>query len=548
VRGSVLRERTRHAAVLTRDVLASDGTRLGEAPGLEELEELSDLDVAAYSTFTTSGPSEVLAAARARLDDRSLVPAPRIEIGESAMIFSSTTALARLFGRADRWGWTDTGVAHQHVGAVIHGDLHRTRFRRDDAGFDSPEDETFELDQSGAPMPVATEPIPVTIILPREPPPSAGYPVLIIGHGLGSSRHAMVTFAEPLTEAGYALVGIDMEGHGTRFDPDDRVNNTSMIAGSFAGDSEMPDGFGDLTGPITTLALLEGLQNLSAVRDSFRQSVLDLSQLAIALRTGAVDGLDAKLDATHLAYLGESFGSVIGGVLAGVEPEIELYVLDVGGGGIIDIIVPASPLLSSLLVPLGRSVYGIEGSFDRFHPVVALVQALLDPADPLTYAPHYFRDRLGTGPRHVVVIETMHDELLSNVGTDALARAGGFGLLEPYYAPIEGVPVVPSPASGNVEGQTGMIVQYAPATHGANWSTDVGVRHFHPVEQDGEFVPLPDSIPIRNPVRETFEQVIELLRSHREGTPILKSTLAPRHDFDDDGIEDDRDPEPYVPG
>jgi hypothetical protein len=175
------------------------------------------------------------------------------------------------------------------------------------------------------------------------------------------------------------------------------------------------------------------------------------------------------------------------------------------------------------------------------------VQALLDPADPLTYAPHYFRDRIAATPRNVVIIEVMDDELMSNVGTDALARAGGFGLLDPFYSPIEGVPPVPSPATANVEGQTGIVVQYAPATHGANWSSASGVRHFYPPEREGEFVTLPDSITIRNPIRETFAQVIETLRSHREGVPTVRTTLAPVHDFDDDGLLDGEDPDPHRP-
>lgn len=563
--GSVLSERTRYAAVLTREVRASDGSRIGAASALDQLDGDAldpisglDVDVAAFALFTTAGPSEGLVAARARLDDRSQVARPSIEIGPDSLVFSSTTALDRLLGRPERdesgrvrWGWTATGVAHEHVGAVAQGLLHRTRFRRDDTGDDGPEDETFELDAGGAPMPVAAEPIPVTVILPRSAPPEAGYPALILGHGLGASRHAMLTFAEPLTQAGYALVGIDMESHGSRWSPLDEENNTAMVAESFVGDAEMPDGFGDRTGPITTLDLLEGLQNLSAVRDSFRQSVLDISQLAIALRSGAVDGLGAKLDASRLAYLGESFGAVIGGVLAGIEPEIDLYILNVGGGGVIDLIIPRSPILSSLLVPLGRSVYEIEGTFDRFHPVVGFAQMLIDPADPLTFAPHYFQDRLGVGPRHIVVLEVIQDELMSNIGTEALGRAGGFGLLDPSYAAIDGVESVASPASGNVAGQTGVIVQYAPATHGANWSSDTGMRRFAPEDSDGERPVLPASIQIRNPIRETFEQVIEILETHKDGPPSVRTTAAPRHDFDDDGVTDEEERaagrNPYMP-
>ena len=83
----------------------------------------------------------------------------------------------------------------------------------------------------------------------------------------------------------------------------------------FTGDPELRDGFGDATGPVSTLAFLRGFVALSAVRDSIRQSVLDLGMLARLLRrkdldlsalAGAYGGAAPKIDASHLAYLGES--------------------------------------------------------------------------------------------------------------------------------------------------------------------------------------------------------------------------------------------------
>ena len=44
------------------------------------------------------------------------------------------------------------------------------------------------------------------------------------------------------------------------------------------------------------------------------------------------------LDTRHVAYIGESFGTVVGTLFAAIEPAIDLYVLDVPGGGILDLL------------------------------------------------------------------------------------------------------------------------------------------------------------------------------------------------------------------
>src|SRR4029079_6717236 len=104
----------------------------------------------------------------------------------------------------------------------------------------------------------------------------------------------------------------------------------------------------------TTFDFFEGFTNVAAVRDSIRQSALDLERLAQLLRDPTIDltplRANAKLDTSHLAYLGESFGTVVGTVFAAIEPDIDLYVLDVPGGGLRDLLRPLTPGLRSRAV------------------------------------------------------------------------------------------------------------------------------------------------------------------------------------------------------
>ena len=62
----------------------------------------------------------------------------------------------------------------------------------------------------------------------------------------------------------------------------------------------------------------------------------DQIQLIIDLRR-AVDILlaDPEVDPDRIAYLGVSYGGMIGGLLAGVEERLVAYVLEVGNGGLV---------------------------------------------------------------------------------------------------------------------------------------------------------------------------------------------------------------------
>ena len=586
--GELLREGTQYAAFLTSDVHDTGGVSLHASTALDQIASASDrwqstaaaklaLDddrIVGLAAFTTQHATAPLVAARTAMDSQ---PAPVLAFANPDIIFSGTTALDGLCGHATRWTdgpraglerWGNdnaTGMAHDHVGVIGTGTITIVRFRGDDTGTDGPEDETFSLDANGVPRVVAVEPIPITFILPAAPPPATGYPVAIYGHGLGAGRDQLLSFAEPLTAQGYAVVGIDMFGHGSRYDPTDLRNNLANQIPGFNGTANMPDGFGDTTGLATTFAFFEGFLNVAAVRDAIRQSALDLGRVVEVLRSPGLDlsalagpGSSAPLlDTRHLTYLGESFGTVVGTLFAAIEPHIDLYVLDVPGGGILDDILPNSAEIGSLALPFIDTTYKPAGRMDRFSPLIGVMQAVIDGADPLSYAPHVMADRFSVdgsplGPRSIILLEVVGDQVLANAGTEALARGLGVDVLTPDLAPPVGLVEVASPIAGNRDGYTAVLVQYAPATHGANWSSETGVLRYLPNfptdDPDNPFPMLPAPITIANPIYETLAQVVDILQTHQAGQPPrVTSTLAPVADFDDDGVPDSSDPAPYDP-
>ena len=555
-KGVVLREGTRYAAVLTRDVEDADGHALAAMPPLAELParwettaaaqaELAEShELAGLTVFTTQHARGPLIAARELIGDAAAVAPPVLEVPDAGLVFTGME-LDALFGVAERdaggaeiLGWSNpTGMAHDHVAAVVTGTITIARFRRDDTGDDTPTDETFDVDASGTPRLIAVEPIPITFIFPVGSAPDTGWPIAIIGHGLGASRHAMLSFAEPLTRAGFALVAIDLEGFGSRQDPDDVSNNSAGFHEAFSGDAALRDGFGDLTGFGTQLTFLEDFLNFSATRDSVRQSVLDLGRVVELLRLDPAlpaiaaelpGSIDVAIDVRRLAYLGESYGSLVGSVFASVEPHVGLFVLDVLGGGMLDLEIMGAPGIYTLAVPFASAVYNFSGRLDRWHPAVSSIQSIIDAADPLTWGGRVFD---GTLPeRHVLGIEVMGDELIPNDATDALSRVMGLHLLEPYSAAPEGLPTIASPASANVNGQTAVVVQYSPATHGANWTSLEGQLQFvpgFPHEGEDPFPRLQAPIAVVNPLYETLDQVVQALQTFQTGPPVIVSTHTP---------------------
>src|SRR5262249_48947462 len=148
-------------------------------------------------------------------------------------------------------------------------------------------------------------------------------------------------------------------------------------------------------------------------------------------------------------------------------------------------ILPASAEIGDLALPLIESIYAPRTRVDRWSPLIGLMQAVLDGGDPLTYAPHVMADRFTISgaplaPRSIVLLDVVGDQVLSTQGTIALARALGLDVLSPSLAIPEGLASIASPAAGNRDGQTAVLVQYSPATHGANWSSETGVLRYLP--------------------------------------------------------------------
>jgi hypothetical protein len=120
--------------------------------------------------------------------------------------------------------------------------------------------------------------------------PDAGWPVVILQHGVTSQKEDMLAVTGILSTFGFATIAIDMPLHGERgFDLDD-------------------DGTDDINASSNLYTDYINLTSLLVTRDNVRQSIADLLGLRYALQN--LSG--ANIDSNDVQFMGHSLGAITG--------------------------------------------------------------------------------------------------------------------------------------------------------------------------------------------------------------------------------------------
>ena len=127
----------------------------------------------------------------------------------------------------------------------------------------------------------------VQMTVPNSLMPAAGWPVVILQHGITSCKENMLALTGALSAQGFATVAIDHPLHGSR--GFGAVNASGASCG--------------LNGSATAYM---NLQNLLVTRDNLRQSIADM--LALRLGLNYVQGV--QLDLSNVQLLGHSLGAI----------------------------------------------------------------------------------------------------------------------------------------------------------------------------------------------------------------------------------------------
>lgn len=150
-----------------------------------------------------------------------------------------------------------------------------------------------------------------------EPKQGSHFPVVILLHGLGGNKEGIAfRFAPKLLADGFAIAAIDAPSHGQRETDADKAFFQSIFQAAMSSQ-------GDLSLSIARI-------------DPDHKIALFISH---AMSGGVVDNrilLDAlskrpELDMSHVDLVGESMGSIMGTILAGVDHRLKDLALLVGG-------------------------------------------------------------------------------------------------------------------------------------------------------------------------------------------------------------------------
>jgi hypothetical protein len=229
------------------------------------------------------------------------------------------------------------------------------------------------------------------------------------------------------------------------------------------------------------------VNNIPALRDTFRQGVIEQHLYVEALRTLAIDpavlagcagptlppGAAAfKFDPDRLVAQGQSMGGMYTNLIGATEPRIRA-VVPTGAGGFWTYFI-----LKTSLIPGVSGLLGVlldtKAKLTFLHPVLALVETGLEPADPMVYTPRLANRPLAGHPvRPIYEPVGKDDEYFPTVVYDAMALAyenqeagdvvwptmqDGLGL--EALSGILSYPVKQNRTAENGTPYTGVVVQY----------------------------------------------------------------------------------------
>jgi len=238
-----------------------------------------------------------------------------------------------------------------------------------------------------------------TLTVPKattsKPMPPTGWPVVIFQHGLDSGRLKVTDIADTFAKDGYATIAIDVIYHGDRSWCTTDLHCATGTCVTATGKCKVSaplkdtdiDGIPDASG-----ARFLNVANPFAIRDNFRQHVIDASALTRAIFFKAAAGITDSasqpagivLDAAKVSYVSVSLGSLLGTLVMAVDPLPKYAVLSVPGSPVVDIIL-TSPAYKTIKDGVLKGFGITEGTLNYLQKIF-LFKTILDPADPGNYA------------------------------------------------------------------------------------------------------------------------------------------------------------------
>ncbi len=462
-----LRQASTYVLVVTTDVRAADGSRIGTADAkwswhgesvsaLARAHHVPIPKLAVASIFTTQSVTPQLEQVRRQIDASTPAPASfTLGIGGERTVFPLVGTTSILFARQNSTSGLGAPAPLPAFPLLFLGGIGTIAF----GAYDSPDYETAGKiipatgSATGAPIAQGTNRIRFNLFLPTGTPPASGWPVAIFGHGFGDNKNSSpLAVAAVAAQAGVATIAINVVGHGGGSQGTLTVTRAAGAPVTFSAGGRGIDQNGD--GAISSTEGVDAAPSSSIVgnRDGLRQTVIDLMQLVREIQVGMdVDGNGtADLDASRISFFGQSFGGIYGTTFLAVEPDVRTGAPNVPGGPIIEIarlsptfrplvwlsLVNRTPVLANLpgLFQFNENL-PLKGEPPRIDtvPGAAAIQTLIEQtewvsqaANPAAYAPHLIMSPLAGVPVKSILLQFARgDKTVPNPTTSAIIRAGG---------------------------------------------------------------------------------------------------------------------------
>jgi hypothetical protein len=312
----------------------------------------------------------------------------------------------------DRIRDADAGdVVAPHTWRAVEGRFDVTSFLLDGR--------TLDLAADGRPQPTGVDTAPLYVHLPTSVAhaPERSAPVLLFGHGI---------FGEP---ADYLDDFDDADGLLSLADALGAV----VVATNWRG----------LSAPerADVVGVAADFGQIPTVTDRLVQAQVDVATLIDLVRNGLFEddsllGAEGQVlaDPERFAYYGISLGGIEGAVLAAQGHDLDRHALHVPGAAWSTMLERSS----NWIVFEVLMVDAVPDPADR-QRLYAASQLWWDPVDPMSWVP----DLRGS---EILLQESMGDEQVRNLTTEALARSLGLDLLDPFVEAVPGLSGAPSSA------------------------------------------------------------------------------------------------------
>jgi hypothetical protein len=230
--------------------------------------------------------------------------------------------------------------------------------------------------------------------------PSRGsppYPLVIWQPGTGGDAESVVnqSHLNELVTRGFAVATFTPAFHGSRPGSDAPITNTFDYINARAG------------------------------RSNIRQQVAETTFFIRVLRD-AVDQVGDRpdLDFEPLVYGGQSQGSVVGTLLAGVEPDIDIFAFNGVGGYFATSVLYRNDEFINVQETI-RETLGIERPIDRYSLIVQMAQTIVDVGDPMNFARRWRGWEEAPDGAHMLIINGGEDQTFTRNAMNSLTIAAG---------------------------------------------------------------------------------------------------------------------------